>query len=109
MLPAMRNLFALLGTLALGLAVLIVVTSGTGNADPMLRATEAGATALIGIGFMIGAVAYRPGQPRPMTAMPGWQAQPPSSPGAPPGHPQPFAHPQPPAPSGPSPAGQGPR
>lgn len=84
----MRIVYSLLGAFALFAAIIGLLVSGTvDNAGDRLAGFVASATiALIGIGFMVGAAAYRPVAP----AAPGAAAAPPQPYHPPPQYPQQY-------------------
>ncbi len=76
----MRTVFTVFGTLSLLVAGAIFMLTPLSSRDIALYQTIAGGLALIGIGWMVGAVAYRPDPPRPPVPLPapmpapGWPA-----------------------------------
>ncbi len=78
----MRVVFTVFGALSLVVAAGIMLLSPLSSPNIGQYLTIGGGLALIGIGWMVGAVAYRPDPPRPPVPMPppmpgaGWPAQP---------------------------------
>jgi hypothetical protein len=76
----MRIVFTIFGSLALVLAAGVIMLTPFSTRDITLYHTYAGGIALVGIGWMIGAVAYRPDPPAPPVPLPppmpapGWPA-----------------------------------